>query len=182
MKYVFILAIIALLALVSCSGGIDPQATGAGSTIPEGFGGSKAIDISQSVLEFEGYAIGKSHVGTFTDWSGEFTITDGQITGAKGVILASSVDMGIESLNNHLKSDDFFDVTTYPKISIQSTALANGMMTAELTFRGITKSIEFPVTVTKNSLSTDFLLDTSDFAMKYIGVKSDVRIAFTMVV
>jgi len=183
MKYMLILGIIALVILAGCSTNTIPRpAPGEGSQIDESAVGWRSIQVDQSVLEFEGTAVGKSHLGTFDTWTGELELENGKIVGAKGVIDAASVATGIEGLNNHLRSEDFFDVETYPEIIITSTDLQEGMMTADLTFRGITKSISFPVTITENSLSADFILDTRDFAMKYIAVNKDVRIAFTMVI
>ncbi|MCF7798924.1 YceI family protein [Candidatus Woesearchaeota archaeon] len=183
MKYLLIVLIIALLVFAGC-GKVTPnsQHDGPGSGLVENFTGTMPILPSASSLEFEGYAIVKSHIGTFDTWEGEITFTRGVITGARGTIQAASVNTGIEGLNNHLKSADFFNIEAYPEITIVSTDITAGMMTALLSFRGITKSITFPVTITENSLSSDFVFDMSDFALTYVGVDSDVRLAFTMVV
>jgi hypothetical protein len=50
-----------------------------------------------------------------------------------------------------------------------------------LLFRGVSKQLEIPVNVTGTTMTAEFLLDTTDFNFKYVGVNKDVRIAFTMV-
>lgn len=138
------------------------------------------IDVNSSLLEFEGYAPGKSHVGNFEYYSGYLLVRENQIVGIEGVINASTVKSDSERLENHLRSDDFFDVEQFPTIEFTDVIIVDGILTGNLLFRGITKQITVPVVVTENSVSTEFLLDTTEFNFKYIGVNKDVRIAFTM--
>lgn len=145
-------------------------------------GEATPIDTTKSTFTFEGYAPGKSHLGSFSDFSGELVMEDGAVIGAMGVIDAATVDTGIEGLDKHLKSDDFFDVEVYPKILFTSTSITDGTMIGSLTFHGVTHTVSFPVTVGEGSLSADFLLDTTPFGMKYIAVDKEVRIAFEMIV
>lgn len=138
------------------------------------------VDLSKSSFEFEGYAPGKSHLGSFERWDATLEVVDGKVVGVSGLIAAMSVDTGIDGLNTHLKSDDFFDVEVYPDIIFEQSTIANGQMTGMLTFHGVTNQISFPVTVNGTSVSADFLLDTTDFEIKYTGINKDVRIFFTM--
>ncbi len=184
MKYLFLLLLLLLSVLVACSTTSKPVIISEKETstsIPADFTGSRPINVASSSLEFEGYAIAKTENGTFKDWQGNLIFKNGQIVGAQGVIQATSVTTGTEALDAHLRSDDFFDAANFPEIKITSTALADGMMTADVTLKGITKAITFPVTLTKNGLQADFILDTSDFAMKYVAVRKDVKITFNVV-
>lgn len=182
MKHVLITLLLVLFILAGCSQNpvTSEQNTLAGSAIPHDFTGSKPVRPEASTLLFEGYGIGKSHEGTFTDWQGELFFENGKLVGATGTIQTASVTTDIASLDNHLRDEDFLDVTTYPVITITSTSLSEGVMTALLSFKGTTKEISFPVTITENSISSDFLLDVTDFSIDYVGIKKDVRIAFTM--
>jgi len=146
------------------------------------------IDAIQSSFEFEGYTVGKSHIGTFTVASGSLAYDEKNVlVSASGTIDAATVDTGIGGLDTHLKSDDFFDVEQFATIEMVSSSITydavtgEGEVTGDLTFHGVTKSITFPVTVTEDGLSTDFLLDTTPFNMKYLGVDKEVRIAFNLV-
>ncbi len=139
------------------------------------------VDMELSSFEFEGYAGVKSHVGTFEDFEAVLYVLDGEIVGAEGVIMASSVKTDSEKLDGHLKNDDFFDVEVYPEIRFDNGVVSGANIVGDLTFHGVTKTISIPVTVTETTLTTDFLLDTTDFGMKYSGVDKDVRIAFVLV-
>lgn len=140
------------------------------------------IDSSKSSFEFEGYTPVKSHVGSFDTWNGYIYKTNGKINGIEGIIQASSVNTGIERLDDHLRADDFFGVNSYPNILFKSQSIINGQMIGLLTFRGVTKEIIFPATITDNSLSTEFLLDTTPFNMENTAVNKEVRIKFNFAI
>lgn len=131
-------------------------------------------------FEFEGYSVGKSHIGTFDEWSVHGVYEDDELIGLEAQFNPNSVNTGIEGLDKHLKNEDFFDVENNAEISFQSTSLSEDTISGKLTFLGVTKEITFPVELTDESVSTDFLLDTSPFGMKYTGVNSEVRINFTL--
>lgn len=137
-----------------------------------------SIDKETSMFLFEGYGPGKVHEGTFDVWEGTLIYENGVLVAGTGVIQTQSVDTGIGGLNKHLKTDDFFDVETYPEITAEFLSIKDTQATMELTFRGVTKTISFPVEVTDQSIKTDFLLDITDFNIKYIGIDDQVRIAF----
>jgi polyisoprenoid-binding protein YceI len=139
------------------------------------------IDISTSFFEFEGFGPGKSHIGTFKDWRGALFIEDGEIVGLKGVIKADSVSTGIEKLDKHLPSDDFFDAALYPEIEFVSSSIIDGEMAGVLDFRGVKKEISFPVEISENRVSAEFILDVTPFEFKYVGIDKEVRIAFEFV-
>ena len=137
------------------------------------------FNIASSSFEFEGYAPGKSHAGTFDDFDGIIFIEDNAIVGFSSNIIADSVNTGIGGLDAHLKNEDFFDTAQYPEITFTSMTLEGDTLSGPLTFHGVTHDVSFPVTVTENTISTEFLLDTTPFNMKNVGVDKNVRIAFT---
>lgn len=141
--------------------------------------GEKDIDAAASTFMFEGYGPGKSHEGKFTDFTGTITMKDGVVVAAQGTVQADSVDTGISGLDDHLKAADFFDVAQFPTMSFSGT-IADGQMTGDLTFRGVTKEISFPVVVDGHALSADFVLDSTPFGMENTAVNKEVRIFFTM--
>jgi len=67
----------------------------------------------------------------------------------KGIIKASTIDTGIEKRDNHLRSEDFFLAEKYPDITFEMTSYKGdgeeGVMTGNLTIRGITKVVELDV-------------------------------------
>jgi polyisoprenoid-binding protein YceI len=74
-------------------------------------------------------------------------------TKINGTLDASSVMMGIDKLEEHLKGPDFFDVVQFPEWSFQSTGITlnkkvkskNGYFAAgKLTVHGVTKEVTIP--------------------------------------
>lgn len=67
----------------------------------------------------------------------------------KGIIKSTSIDTGIEKRDNHLRSEDFFLAEKYPDITFEMTSYKadgdEGVMTGNLTIRGITKVVELEV-------------------------------------
>lgn len=138
---------------------------------------------------FTGYGPGgKQHEGTFKT----ITTTDVK-TGANGlpisgkvVLKADTVTTGIGGLDKDLCSDNFFNCSKYPEITFEYKSIredaASGsfIVTGALSFNGNTKDVSFPVKQTSLlSFSSDFLLDTTPFKFKYVGVNKDVRIQFS---
>jgi len=133
-----------------------------------------------ATFEFEGYAPGKSHTGTFDTLSVTGVKTEDGITSAKAVFDASSVNTGIAGLDNHLKNEDFFDVEQYPQIVVEITAVGTDSVTSVINFHGVSREVVFPANVSADMITADFLLDTEPFNMKYTAVDQNVRIAFSV--
>src|SRR5437660_7862613 len=83
--------------------------------------------------------------GQFDEYQGELTVGDDgalQIAGSVGV---DSLAVKDENLAGHLKSGDFFDSSTYPRISFRSTTVdvADGelVVEGELTIKGNTHRV-----------------------------------------
>ena len=133
-----------------------------------------------ATFEFEGYAPGKSHTGTFDMFSVVGMKTSEGITSAKAVFDASSVNTGIAGLDNHLKNEDFFDVEQYPEIVVEITEVGTDSVTSIINFHGVSREVVFPANVSADMITADFLLDTEPFNMKYTGVDQNVRIAFSV--
>jgi polyisoprenoid-binding protein YceI len=142
------------------------------------------------------------HVGAISHWRGKFDRTKGgeivldrvARTGSVEVTIdAASVDLGLEKLNEHVKSKDFLDVGNFPtatyKGTIQFTGDTPTSVNGELTLHGVTK----PVTLAISSLKCvpDLMLriercgadataqiDRGDFGVNYaIPITgSDVRL------
>lgn len=83
-----------------------------------------------------------------------------------GSSIEASVDVNTLSTDNslrddHLKSDEFFDVTHYPKISLKSTSIkykSGSRYVGEfnLTIKNKTKTVEIPFTVTPNGDTNEY--------------------------
>jgi polyisoprenoid-binding protein YceI len=90
---------------------------------------------------------------------GKFTTFEAQIvtapnpleSSATATIDLSSVDTGNEQRDNDLRSTNFFDVETHPKMTFASTALRTDdgtfLMDGDLTIRGVTKPVTLVVEI-----------------------------------
>ena len=90
--------------------------------------------------------------GTFTDVSGSIDIDETEPTASTATlsVKAASVDTGFGARDNHLRSDDFFAAETYPEIRVVSTKIRSKggndfVVTADVTIKDVTKSVDFDV-------------------------------------
>lgn len=108
---------------------------------------------------------GYVHTGTFSLQSGEVTLTDGELTGEFVVDINSlkitslgGGKMGQEStLEGHLKGEGFFDAENYSTATFSVTDVTPKVLpgpdqseytaTGELTMKGKTESVSFPMRV-----------------------------------
>lgn len=111
--------------------------------------GTYAIDPSHSRIGFVArHAMVAKVRGAFNDFAGTgyFDVADPAKSHLELTIQASSIDTRNADRDNHLRTNDFFDMDTYPTITFVSTAVAKTdddeyAVTGDLTMRGVTKSI-----------------------------------------
>jgi len=110
------------------------------------------IDPNHTFPSFEINHMGYStYRGRFDSTSGTLTLDQAKKTGSADVTIdVNSISTGVEKLNAHLKSADFFDAATYPKITFKSSSFEFKQdklvaMTGDLTMHGITKPVTLKV-------------------------------------
>jgi polyisoprenoid-binding protein YceI len=121
------------------------------STSPTSVTGTYDIDPAHSRIGFVArHAMVTKVHGSFKQFqgSGHFDVAHPEASHLNLVIDAASIDTGNEDRDTHLRSNDFFDMETFPKITFDSTAVekageARYRLTGDLTIKGVTK----PVTV-----------------------------------
>jgi hypothetical protein len=96
----------------------------------------------------------------------------------------TSVDTGIEALDQHLCSDDFFDCANNPNgfFTLDRTERIDDntyKVFGKLNLRGTERSVSFDVKKDNNVYSGSFLISISQFGMNYVGVNDDVKIDFS---
>lgn len=142
-------------------------------------------DIDNSVILWKGFKPTGAHDGTLHLKNGEATFKEGALSQARFEIDMNSIvnkdmpadDEYNQKLVGHLKSADFFDVEQFPLASFELVSQVtdeNGQvqLTGDLTIKGITKSVTFPVTMTEEGNTTTlqsdtFNVDRTDFGIKY---------------
>jgi polyisoprenoid-binding protein YceI len=91
--------------------------------------------------------------GGFKKFSATITASKDDLSDAVIELTAdvNSINSGVESRDNHLKTPDFFDAATYPTLTFKSTSFKkvddkNYVLTGDLTLHGVTKSVTLTVT------------------------------------
>jgi polyisoprenoid-binding protein YceI len=112
-----------------------------------------AVDPDHAVAAFLVMHAGYARVlGQFSDVEGQFTFDDetGEVRDITARIGAESVSTGQDARDEHVRSEDFLDAETHPDITFTSTdataiSETEGVVTGELTLRGVTNPVELRV-------------------------------------
>jgi polyisoprenoid-binding protein YceI len=119
------------------------------STFPEELTGTWEIDAGHSTVGFAAkHAMVATTRGHFATFSGGATIdaANPESSTAWLEIDATSVLTGNEQRDGHLRSADFWDAETYPKITFRSTSVTvkgdKVVTVGDLTIRGTTQPVE----------------------------------------
>ncbi|HKY92395.1 MAG TPA: YceI family protein [Nevskiaceae bacterium] len=88
--------------------------------------------------------------GKFNTSSGKVTLDRAAKTGTVDIAIdASSLDFGHEKMNEHARSEDFFDVAKYPTITYAGTIVFEGDAPAavdgKLTLHGVTRPVQLKI-------------------------------------
>ena len=146
------------------------------------------IDVDKSVLTWNGKKVTGEHTGPVKAEKGYLTLSGNQLIGGVVAIdlrTMTSTDLKDnkeyhDKLINHLKSDDFFSVAKHPvatfKITkVKATAGNVADVTGDLTIKGITNPVTFPVmySVSGNTLTASgkATINRAKFEIKF-GSKS----------
>lgn len=95
--------------------------------------------------------------GKFNEFTIDVELVDNDITKSRiiAAINVNSINTGIPSRDEDLKTADFFDATKFPKIKFISDRIvktAEGfLMTGQFEMHGVTKSMKLPFTITGQS-------------------------------
>jgi polyisoprenoid-binding protein YceI len=149
--------------------------------------GTFAIDTSHTRLGFAVRHMAVSKVrGDFTDFAGTLELAANPVDSKVSVtIQAGSVDTNDENRDNHLRTNDFFDVENHPTWTFTSTAIRPISSTewnvdGDLTIRGVTKQVTLDATlegVVKDpygfhrvGFSAKTSIDREEFGVSFNGV------------
>jgi rhodanese-related sulfurtransferase/polyisoprenoid-binding protein YceI len=129
------------------------------------------VDVSKSTVEWIGRNLMSTHRGTVRIAEGRISVRGGALASGRIILDLQSIenadldDPGMRQLlEHHLKSDDFFDVERFPTAELVLTSAEpfedsiagspNFRFAAELTLKGVTRSIEFPAIVAEGEDGT----------------------------
>jgi len=109
--------------------------------------GTYVLDVAHTQVGFAVRHMAVSKVrGRFTKFEGTVQIAeDPALSSVNVTIDATSVDTQDETRNNHLRTNDFFDVENHPTWTFVSTSVVpdgkKWKVTGDLTIRGITRPV-----------------------------------------
>lgn len=147
--------------------------------------GTYNFDKAHSAIGFRVKHMGLVDVpGYFRDFTGAIDYDQKDVTKSSVQFTAkmTSVDTGVAGRDNHLRTKDFFEVETYPEMTFKSTKVEkkgkNLMVTGDLTMKGVTKQISFPVTIAgflpagerspaKMGATAETVINRRDFGVNY---------------
>ncbi len=150
------------------------------------FAGSQNVDVTKSTVKWVGKKVTGEHFGTIAVKEGSLNAEKGKIVGGKVVIDMQSMkcddikDAGMGGkLIGHLKSDDFFSVSSYPTSELVITKVettGSGLtFSGNLTIKGITNPATFTASTSKIGKSTIYkgtlTIDRTKYNVRY-GSKS----------
>ncbi|MGA8364501.1 MAG: YceI family protein [Solirubrobacteraceae bacterium] len=144
--------------------------------------GTWKVDPVHSSVEFQVKHLGIATVkGQFKEFEGTVEVGP-EGAKASGTVQTASVDTREPQRDEHLRSADFFEVSTYPTIDFRSTAIrATGedelQVDGELTIHGVTRPITLRAEIegtetdlqgnARVGLSASAQINRSDYEMKF---------------
>ncbi len=139
---------------------------------------TKKIDAAKSGIEWTGKKVTGQHNGTIGLQSGALVFKGKVLKGGTFVVDMTTINTtdlsgkGKESLDGHLKADDFFGADKFKTSTLVFTNISGkgkGLytVTADLTIKGITKPITFDITVKGNTATTTLKVDRTKYDIKY---------------
>ena len=145
--------------------------------------GEYLISTLSSEVIWNGKKVTGQHFGTVSVKRGLLEISEGNLVGGSFEIDMTSIsntdlegDYAIK-LENHLKSDDFFGVATYPTAKFKITNVVSKgtpgayKITGDLTIKSTTKRIKFDALVTSEgsgiATTADIVIDRSEFDVRF---------------
>ena len=176
-----LLSVATVLFLASCGGNqvVSEDGHGDGETQAAGVSptvsGTFSVDTAASIVKWEGSKLAGTHHGVVAVSGGKVAVENGVIqNGSVNINLSTIKELDVDAeraakLEKHLKAPDFFNVTEYPTASIAVTSVKDGLIEADLTIKGKTKSIDFPATikVTEDNVTIEakFTINRTDYGI-----------------
>lgn len=119
--------------------------------------------VTRSVITFEIKNLGINTGGSFSGLAAKshFTPTNLNASTIEASVDVATINTGNAGKDEHLRSEDFFDVARYPKISLKSVAFRhksgnNYIGTFTLNIKDKSKQIEIPFTYLEKENTVEF--------------------------
>ena len=137
-----------------------------------------SVNTSKSSVTWKGEKVTGFHEGVINIKSANLTFNNDELSGGEVIIDMSTINCTDLSgpyknkLEDHLNSDDFFNVSDYPLSTLKITEcnkLSNNKynVIADLTIKNVTESIEFETELINNTATAEIIVDRTKFDIKY---------------
>lgn len=186
----------------ACGSNTKQAETSEAQQVAEKQGDAYRVDLTASEVDWKAFHKGgfAPRWGSLSVKSGEVAVADGAVTGGDFVIDMASLrvdsasvteaDKKYTDLENHLKNEDFFNVTTFPTAEFKITQVsdlnnatagavegANKLVSGNLTLLDSTLNISFPakIDVTENQVlvKAQFTVNRADWGIKFGTSEAD---------
>ncbi len=138
----------------------------------------KEVNIEKSKVTWKAYKVTGSHIGSVSIKSGNLTFDDKKLVGGVFEIDMTTINVtDLEGdyknkLEGHLKSDDFFGVSSFPKASliftkVKTTGKNSYEVTGKITIKGKTEKVSFDLSIYGNKANASLKIDRTKFDVKY---------------
>ena len=145
-----------------------------------GVAAPKVVNVNKSASSVAWLAkkVTGEHNGTVGISAGALNVNGNKLIGGNFTIDLKTIkalditDPGYnQKFIGHITSGDFFEIEKFPTASFVITKVAGNQVTGNLTVKGITKSITFPVEIAvkggKVTAKANITIDRTDFNIKY---------------
>ncbi|GAC1479562.1 MAG: YceI family protein [Gemmatimonadaceae bacterium] len=154
------------------------------------------IDKAHSQINFVAEARFISAHGFFANWDADLQI-DPAVPEASRISItidAASINTRVDRRDNHLRSKDFFDAATYPKITFVSSKLTKRSdklydVAGDLTIRGTTKAVVVPTKIVfyesgRGRVTGQFVVNRKEYGVSYDSkanpIEDEVQVQFSI--
>lgn len=139
-----------------------------------------SIDLKSSNVFWEGSNSFRNHRGIIKFKSGSIRIINSELKSGEFVVDMTTIfnREGFKKLEEHLKSEDFFDVKKYPTAKFLITSVAQEFnkvkISGDITIKGITKNVTVSATILENDKayivrSGVFKLNRAEFNVRHLS-------------
>jgi len=139
---------------------------------------TKKIDLKKSNIEWLGKKVGGEHFGVIQLESGEITFSkENKITGGEFTVDMSTIECtdlsgrGKQSIESHLKDEDFFDVNNYPTSKFKINSSDEKKIYGIITIKNTSKPIEFGYKLQSRGgqyiVFSEIKIDRTEFDISY---------------
>lgn len=140
---------------------------------------TKKVDVTKSTISWIGKKVTGQHEGTINLKEGNLIFKGKKVVGGNFTVDMTSMTttdlkagQGKEKLDGHLKSEDFFGTEKFPTstlvfktIGVKSPGVYS--VTADLTIKGITDSVNFELTTSATTAAANVKINRTKFGIKY---------------